>query len=147
MFVQRSMTGALFANEKRTEINNQPNAKGRALIAGKSYFISAWTGRRRTVGDFNRYHSKRLKAMLTRNCRASRTRKGNSTSVKFLSLSPSPLRFQAPLSRRAHSPRVFRAKRTRNARRTRGKHLAWSLRLHRASLATLKMSSTPPWLL
>ncbi len=42
-FQQKDLSGALFKNDKRTEENNQPNAKGDCLIDGVAYWVSAWT--------------------------------------------------------------------------------------------------------
>ncbi len=42
-FVQRDMSGSLFRNDKRTDENNQPNAKGSALIGGEEYWVDGWT--------------------------------------------------------------------------------------------------------
>jgi hypothetical protein len=42
-FEHKEGQGSLFKNDKRTEMNNQPHAKGDALIGGVVYTISAWT--------------------------------------------------------------------------------------------------------
>jgi hypothetical protein len=42
-FELREGQGALFKNDKRTETNNQPHARGDAMIGGVVYTISAWT--------------------------------------------------------------------------------------------------------
>lgn len=36
-------SGNLFANKKKTAENNQPNAKGLAMIGGVLYEVAAWT--------------------------------------------------------------------------------------------------------
>ena len=41
-YEQKPNTGALFKNDRR-ETENHPNAKGKALIDGTWYWISAWT--------------------------------------------------------------------------------------------------------
>jgi hypothetical protein len=41
-FTQRDNTGTLFKNDRRTE-DKHPNAKGKALIGGVWYWMSAWT--------------------------------------------------------------------------------------------------------
>lgn len=46
-------SGTLFRNDKR-ESENQPNAKGTALIDGVEYFVSAWT---KTAKDGSKYQS------------------------------------------------------------------------------------------
>lgn len=41
-FEHREGSGALFRNDKRTA-ENQPNARGEALIGGVLYEVAAWT--------------------------------------------------------------------------------------------------------
>jgi hypothetical protein len=47
----RDNTGTLFANDRRTA-ENQPNAKGKALIGGQWYWVSAWTKSGQNAGKF-----------------------------------------------------------------------------------------------
>ena len=42
-FEHREGSGALFKNDKHTSENQQPNARGDALIGGILYEVSAWT--------------------------------------------------------------------------------------------------------
>jgi hypothetical protein len=43
-YEQRELSGSLFKNDKRTN-DNQPNARGSAMIDGVEYWVSAWTRR------------------------------------------------------------------------------------------------------
>mgnify|MGYP001573566004 CR=1 FL=1 len=42
-YTPKEGTGTLFRNKKHEEGDNQPNARGEALIGGVLYEISAWT--------------------------------------------------------------------------------------------------------
>lgn len=53
-YEQKDNAGSLFKNEDRTELNNQPNARGRCKISGVEYRMSAWT---RTSKDGTKYQS------------------------------------------------------------------------------------------
>ncbi len=43
MAEQKELSGVLFKNDKRTDENKQPNARGTCLINGQTFEISAWT--------------------------------------------------------------------------------------------------------
>jgi hypothetical protein len=43
-YEQRDNSGSLFKNDKR-EKDTSPNAKGKAMIGGKMYYVSAWTNK------------------------------------------------------------------------------------------------------
>lgn len=43
-YEQKDNSGSLFKNDKR-EKDTHPNAKGKAMIGGKMYYVSAWTKR------------------------------------------------------------------------------------------------------
>ncbi len=42
-YEQRDNSGQLFRNDKKVQGDNQPNAKGKAMIGGVMYWVSAWT--------------------------------------------------------------------------------------------------------
>jgi hypothetical protein len=42
-YEQRDNSGQLFRNDKKESGDNQPNAKGKAMIGGVMYYVSAWT--------------------------------------------------------------------------------------------------------
>ncbi len=42
-YEQRDNSGVLFSNDKRGNNDRAPNAKGKAMIGGKMYWVSAWT--------------------------------------------------------------------------------------------------------
>jgi hypothetical protein len=44
-YEQKNNTGSLFKNDKRTT-DKQPHAKGRCVIEGVEYWVSAWTRER-----------------------------------------------------------------------------------------------------
>jgi len=42
MYEQKELTGSLFQNDKKGN-DKAPNMKGKCLLNGETYFISAWT--------------------------------------------------------------------------------------------------------
>lgn len=56
----KDFTGTLFKNDRR-DTDSHPNAKGKALIAGRWYWMSAWTKEPRGGGD--KYQSLSFEAM------------------------------------------------------------------------------------
>jgi hypothetical protein len=41
-YEHRELSGSLFENEDRTDTNNQPHFRGKALIGGVLYNVSSW---------------------------------------------------------------------------------------------------------
>jgi hypothetical protein len=61
-YEQKDNSGTLFKNDKRTEHNNQPHARGDAMIGGVVYQISAWT----KEGPKGRFQSLKIEPKQTR---------------------------------------------------------------------------------
>ena len=52
-YEQRDNSGSMFVNDHRTT-EQHPNVKGKAMIAGKMYWVSAWT---KTTKDGKKWQS------------------------------------------------------------------------------------------
>jgi hypothetical protein len=50
-FVQKDMTGSLFANKRKTQ-ESHPNSTGTCTIGGKRYWISGWTKQSEKAGKW-----------------------------------------------------------------------------------------------